>query len=377
MSNIQIMQLSEVCRVYQPETISKKSLPENGIYPVYGANGKIGFNDKFNHEEPQLLLGCRGSVGSIHVSEAFSWINGNAMVVQPFEDLVTRDYLRYAFLGGISIKDAISGTAQPQITRESISKIKIPVPSLKKQGEIVNKLDSAFAEIADLELSLDICRDFIEKLMLSSLNNLLNSGEVQSRIGDICTVTSSKRIFKSEYVENGIPFYRTKELKELANKKKIRTELFISNERFKEIKEKYGIPINGDILISAVGTIGEVLVVENLGNFYFKDGNIVWLKSISEDFNADFLALCLRNITKALNDVAQGSAYSALTIEKLVEIRIPRLSIPEQFKIVDKFNGLSQAIDDLELNLIKRKDLVIELRQALLGNVFTNEEAVA
>lgn len=82
----------------------KKSLPANGIYPVYGANGKIGFNDKFNHEEPQLLLGCRGSVGSIHISEAFSWINGNAMVVQPFEDLVTRDYLKYALLGGLTLR---------------------------------------------------------------------------------------------------------------------------------------------------------------------------------------------------------------------------------------------------------------------------------
>jgi type I restriction enzyme S subunit len=56
------------------------------------------------------------------------------------------------------------------------------------------------------------------------------------RIGDICTVTSSKRIFKSEYVENGIPFYRTKELKELANGRDIKTELFISNKRFIEIK---------------------------------------------------------------------------------------------------------------------------------------------
>ena len=141
------MHLSEVCRVYQPETISKKSLPADGIYPVYGANGKIGLNDKFNHEEPQLLLGCRGSVGSIHTSEAFSWINGNAMVVTPFEDLVTRDYLKYALFGGINIKDAMSGTAQPQITRESLSKIKIPVPSLKKQSEIIERLDKAFAEV--------------------------------------------------------------------------------------------------------------------------------------------------------------------------------------------------------------------------------------
>jgi len=377
MTEFKIYNLNEVCQVYQPETISKKSLPANGIYPVYGANGKIGLNDKYNHEEPQLLLGCRGSVGSIHISEPFSWINGNAMVVKPFEDLVSRDYLKYALLGGINIVDAISGTAQPQITRESLSRIKIPVPTLEKQAVIVEKLDCTFSEIVELEQSIDIHKDFIAQVMRSLLSSLLSSNVEQSRIGDICTVTSSKRIFKSEYVQNGVPFYRTKELKELSNNKKIKTELYISKERYGEIKEKYGIPKNGDLLMSAVGTIGEVLIVDNLGDFYFKDGNIVWLKSISKEFNSDYLAMCLRNITKALNEVAQGSAYSALTIEKLVEIKIPHIGVPEQLKIVNEFNDLSKTINNLEVNLIKKKGLVIELRQSLLGDAFTQKEEVA
>jgi type I restriction enzyme S subunit len=70
--------------MYQPQTITTKDLIRNGDYPVYGANGVIGYYNKFNHEESQLLVTCRGATcGSVNISTPFSWINGNAMVVKP------------------------------------------------------------------------------------------------------------------------------------------------------------------------------------------------------------------------------------------------------------------------------------------------------
>lgn len=69
--------------MYQPKTISTKEMVENGAHPVFGANGIIGKYDKYNHEEPQLLITCRGATcGSVNISEPKSWINGNAMVVR-------------------------------------------------------------------------------------------------------------------------------------------------------------------------------------------------------------------------------------------------------------------------------------------------------
>lgn len=162
--------LTSVCNVYQPQTIAKKSLPKNGEYPVYGANGIIGYSDKYNHEEAQLLLGCRGSVGSVHVSEPFSWINGNAMVVVPNEEIISKDFLRFALLGGIKISDAISGTAQPQITKESLSKVQIPIFTLDRQREVVEKLEKAFTEIDELEKRLDLSEERTDQLWQSILS---------------------------------------------------------------------------------------------------------------------------------------------------------------------------------------------------------------
>lgn len=61
------------------------------------------------------------------------------------------------------------------------------------------------------------------------------------KLGDIAEITSSKRIFYSEYVENGVPFYRSKEIIDLFNRRDIQTELFITEKRFKEIEEKFGL----------------------------------------------------------------------------------------------------------------------------------------
>jgi type I restriction enzyme S subunit len=145
---MKLVPLKEFCKMYQPPTISTKEMIPDGEFVVYGANGPIGRYDKFNHEEPQLLVTCRGATcGAVNMSEPFAWINGNAMVIQPDLKLATLEYMKYAFLGGIDISSSITGSAQPQITRTRLEVIKVALPSVEKQKEIVEKLDSAFAEI--------------------------------------------------------------------------------------------------------------------------------------------------------------------------------------------------------------------------------------
>ena len=66
--------LGEACELYQPQTISSAELVEDGSYPVYGANGIIGRYDKFNHEESQLLVTCRGATcGTVNITQPYAW----------------------------------------------------------------------------------------------------------------------------------------------------------------------------------------------------------------------------------------------------------------------------------------------------------------
>lgn len=139
--NWEYKKLGEICDIYQPKTISTTMLVENGKYPVYGANGIIGKYDKYNHQEKELLMTCRGATcGSINVSQPYSWINGNAMVIHPLHDNIVFDFLKYQLMT-LNLSCIVTGAAQPQITRQSLTPILIPLPPLSVQERIVEELD--------------------------------------------------------------------------------------------------------------------------------------------------------------------------------------------------------------------------------------------
>jgi len=110
------------------------------------------------------------------------------------------------------------------------------------------------------------------------------------QLGKRCSVKSSKRIFAKEYVENGVPFFRSKDVIDKSFGTFSGYDLYISETRYIEIKETHGSPRKGDVLISSVGNrSGQPYVVQDEGDFYFKDGNILWLSDF-EDINPDYLA---------------------------------------------------------------------------------------
>jgi type I restriction enzyme S subunit len=367
--------LGDVCEIYQPKTISAKEMVDDGAYPVFGANGIIGNYDKFNHEESQLLITCRGATcGSVNISEPKSWITGNAMVVRPKDESLDVRFLEYLFRGGLDISQAITGAAQPQITRANLAPLGIAYPvSVEEQQRIVGILDTAFDGIAaakaNAEQNLQNARALFES-HLQSVFTQRGEGWDEKTLKELGTLTSSKRIFKSEYVKSGVPFYRTKEVKELANGKEITTELFISEGRYKEIKASFGVPKEGDILLTAIGTIGEIYVVEGDGEFYFKDGNVLWLKNFTT-INPHFLRYALVSFVESLNKISHGAAYSALPIQRLNAHKIFVPSPKEQSAIVSQLDFLAAETQRLA-SLYQRKLAALdELKKSLLYQAFS------
>ncbi|MEQ9148631.1 MAG: N-6 DNA methylase, partial [Cytophagales bacterium] len=83
-SEFELVELGEVTKLYQPQTISQKDMKDDGEFLVFGANGIIGRYDQFNHEDREVLITCRGATcGTINMSSPKAWITGNAMVAQP------------------------------------------------------------------------------------------------------------------------------------------------------------------------------------------------------------------------------------------------------------------------------------------------------
>lgn len=170
--------LGEICEIYQPKTISTKELIENGKYAVFGANGIIGRYNKYNHEEPQLLITCRGATcGSVNISEPKSWINGNAMVIKPKDHSINLKYLEYIFRGGLDLSKIITGTAQPQITRTNLAPVEISYPVSKdEQNRIVKKIEEVIKQLDKLEIRKNE-RDEIRSRLTRSAMQSLGKGE--------------------------------------------------------------------------------------------------------------------------------------------------------------------------------------------------------
>lgn len=251
----------------------------------------------------------------------------------------------------------------------------IPVPPLSEQKEIVAILDEAFAAIdvakANTEKNLANAREVFE----SHLNRVFEQkgeGWEEKKLGDISKITSSKRIYKSDYVSDGIPFYRTKEIKELANKRAISVELFISNEKFKDLESRFGVPRPGDILVTAIGTIGEIYVVRPEDNFYFKDGNIIWISNIKYT-NPNYILYALRSFVLELNKMSQGAAYNALPIYKLSDYKIPIPCLNTQDLLVYDLDTLTSECESLVFIYQKKLAALDELKQSLLHKAFTGE----
>lgn len=190
------------------------------------------------------------------------------------------------------------------------------------------------------------------------------------KIGDCCEITSSKRIFFSEYVEIGVPFYRSKEIIESANGQAISEPLFISQEKYDEIKENFGVPRPGDMLLTSVGTIGVPYIVKEGDYFYFKDGNLTWFRRFNGKLVPQYLYYWVRSAEGqgVLNNTTIGSSQKALTIASLKGLEIPCPPVDIQKRIAE----ILSKYDTLIENNQKQIKLLEEAAQRLYKEWFVD-----
>jgi len=200
----------------------------------------------------------------------------------------------------------------------------------------------------------------------------VNSNWKECRLGEVAEITSSKRIYYSEYVANGVPFFRSKEIIERFNKQNTSTELFIKRERYEEIKLKFGAPQEGDMLLTSVGTLGIPYLVRKEDEFYFKDGNLTWFRNIDiKAIDRRFLYFWITSVVgqQKLYEASIGSTQPALTIVGLKNIDILLPSFPEQRAIA----GVLGSLDD-KIDLLHRQNKTLKgMAEALWRKMFVED----
>lgn len=187
-------------------------------------------------------------------------------------------------------------------------------------------------------------------------------------------VTSSKRIHKSDWRDSGIPFYRTRELVKLSNYGLVDNELFIDEEFYESIKLKFGVPQANDILISGVGTIGIPYIVSDRTKFYFKDGNIIWLKN-KNIFLSKFVFYLFKSpfIKKQIHEMSAGTTVDTYTIVNANKTKLPLPPLKVQQRIVDRIESLFAKLDEAREKAEVVLDGFESRKAAILHKAFTGE----
>lgn len=254
--------LVDICSPKQWKTIASKDLKDKG-YPVYGANGIIGFYDEYNHEEPTIMITCRGATcGTINVSLPKSYINGNAMCLDDLNDSYELEYLYY-YLCSYDFSKVISGSAQPQITIQGLEKVLIPDTSINSQKYIVSILKRVDELVNKTMKQLDDLNMLVKSRFIEMFGDPYYNpkGWHQATLNKVCYYIKDgpHKSLQDLGEGNGHPFISVRNI--INGKIDFSTAKYISDSDYDEAIRKCH-PEKGDILYSKGGTTGIAKLID-------------------------------------------------------------------------------------------------------------------
>ena len=361
------IKLTDICNPKQWKTIPTSELLEDG-YPVYGANGIIGYYSEFNHKNPVIAVTCRGATcGTINITVPKSYVTGNAMCLDDVRSDIYMEYLYYC-LKHYNFNNVISGSAQPQITRQGMEKIYVTIGSHNEQMYIVDKLKRV-ENVIDLrkrelkQLDTLVKSRFVEMFGDPILND---KNWKLTNMKAVCLKITDGEHGSVPRTLNGHPFLNAKHIKPdgWIDWKNV---TYTSSEVHEKIYKRCNPQVN-DILMTTTGTIGNIAIVPEREPFSM-DRGITLLKLNSQKVNPIFIAWLLRfdsmqNIMKAN---VHASAIGHLFLNKVEKLPVILVDIELQNQFADFVASIDKSKSKIQKSLEETQLLFDSLMQKYFG----------
>ena len=336
---VEYKRIDEICDISRGRVMSKDYIQANqGEYPVYSSqtenNGELGKISSFDYEGEYLTWTTDGAnAGSVFYRNGrFSITNVCGLLKVNKDDVITR-YI-YHSLQIEAPKYVNKGMGNPKLMSNVMARIKLAVPPLEVQREIVRILDNFTELTAELTARKQQYEYYFNKIM-----NMYNSPVV--KLGDIGQVKMCKRIMKAQTSSEGeIPFYKIGTFGK-------EPDAYMSRELYDEYVTKYSYPSKGDILISCSGTIGRTVVFDG-EPAYFQDSNIVWLEHDGTKVSNEYLRFAYMTNPWI---VSTGGTISRLYNDGILKAEIPLPSMDEQKNIVELLSRFDSICNDFSSGL--------------------------
>ena len=193
---------------------SAERVKRQGSVPYYGATGQVGTIDKALFNETLILLGEDGvpffdsSKHKAYEISGPSWVNNHAHVLRAKSELVIQRYLLH-FLNGFNYSGYVNGATRLKLTQGDMRRIPIPLPTLEKQRELVDKLDKSFTEMDLLENNLSVQKSALTEISSGKLDQIfsrkdeLDKDVHQVKLSDIARVINGRAYSQPELLKQG------------------------------------------------------------------------------------------------------------------------------------------------------------------------------
>ena len=328
-------------------------------------------------QQGDILMSVRAPVGPINFSTQQICI-GRGLASIRAGKLVDKNFLYYFLLYKQPEISGNTGAVFDSINKDQIASIEIPLPPLEKQQEIVEKLDSVFAEIELAKTETIRSIQNLSDLSDSKLDEVFTMmeaeyGMVQS--GTIIDIRDGTHDSPS-YLDSGYPLITSKNLQDgLLDFSKVS---FITEEDYQKINRRSKVDV-GDLLFAMIGTIGNPVVVKEDPMFAIK--NVALFKA-NPNYDMTFLSYYLRTpkIREKFEREAKGTTQRFLGLGYLRTFDIPNVPIKDQLEAVKKLQQFENELRKLETNLKQRLENFTKLKNSFMSSIFAikfEEESVA
>lgn len=374
----QLKKLGEVVQIVYGKGLPVKDLKQSG-FPVFGANGIIGFNDKYLYKEPMVLISCRGaSSGKVNFSPEKCFITNNSLILDILDERnLDKKFLYYA-LTSCNKGKLVTGTAQPQVTINNAVELEISVPPLATQHRIVAKIEELFTEldkgVAHLKAAQQQLKTYRQSLLKAAFEGRLTNKNVKEgelpkgwRIGRVIDYAISivPNRDKPKSFSGTIKWVTTPNL--ISNSIYLQydnIELGLTHQEIQDCKAKI-IPI-GSVILTCVGTFGLASIVEE---------EIVINQQLhafvpNNNLNPKYLAYQIVFNKSYFENVATSTTIQYVNKEKCNQMPLVICNISEQQKIVEILESKLSSCDKLEQTIKDNLAQTEQMKQSILKQAF-------
>ena len=362
--------LTDICDIQYGYAFDSKCFTEDSSYPqlVRIRDVKKGYSETYySGDYPEEYILSEGDllVGMDGEFNIARWKCSGALLNQRVCRLTAKvgtneEYLRFAMSKSLKeIEQRTAFVTVKHLSAKELNKLELDVPELSKQDKIADTLSRLERVIEARKEEMEKLDDLIKARFVEMFGDIATGNYKYDtrKLGDVANVGSSHRVFTTEFVKKGIPFYRGTEIGELANGNKPAEPFYISEEHYNRLVYNDTKPQVGDLLLPSICNKGQVWMVDTDEPFYYKDGRVLCISPDREIFDTKYLECFMKAKTLVeYPKLGSGSTFAEFKIFLLknIDVLIPPRELQEQFsmfvKQVDKSKvAVQKALDETQM----------------------------